>query len=142
MSILTYIRGVDMLLKECKGIELEKAKPNTSEDFFNRSEVTFIDDGGNEKTFHLLYVRYFDQHISEFTPFKQDPIFTVGSREVLFKDIVGLVCLMKNPSFRNQKRFYINSEKELKAYFKDTNFDLLPEIFNALEQKKNYELKM
>ncbi len=36
------------------GYELEKAQPNTSEDFFNRSEVTYI--LGEQKKHFLYYM--------------------------------------------------------------------------------------
>jgi hypothetical protein len=129
-----------MLIRQCKGYELEKEQPNTSEDFFNRSEVTFVEDG-IEKILHVLYVRYFEQLFPSFTPYEKDPIFTVGQREVCFKDIVALVCLLKNPSFRHRKRIYINSEKEFQRYFEYVEFDKLPEIFSAIETKSGYELK-
>ncbi|WP_286229042.1 hypothetical protein [Neobacillus mesonae] len=129
-----------MLIKECKGYELEKAKSNTSEDFFNRSELTFVEDGV-EKTLHVLYVRYFDEIFPEFTPFNQNPVFVQDSYEVDFKDIVALVCLLKNPGLRGRKRIYINSKHEFASYFEDINFAKLPEIFAALHQKNEYELR-
>ena len=128
-----------MLIKECKGFELEKEKSNTSEDFFNRSIVTFNEDG-EEKTLHVLYVRYFDEFFQEFTPYKQDPIFVQENNEVAFKDIVALVCLLKNPGLRDRKRLYINSKQDFAPYFQDINYNKLPEIFLALHQKKEYEL--
>jgi hypothetical protein len=129
-----------LLIKECIGYELEKEKANTSEDFFNRSEVSFSEDG-EEKTLHVLYVRYFDEFFQEFTPFEQDPIFTEVGREVAFKDIVALVCLLKNPGLRNRKRLYISSKQEFASYFQDINFAKLSEIFLSLNQKKSYELR-
>lgn len=129
-----------MQIKECKGYELEKEKSNTSEDFFNRSEVTFVDEG-TEKTLHVLYVKYFDQLFSEFTPFSQDPIFVQEGLEIMFKDIVALVCLLKNPELRRRKRLYINSKQEFAMYFQDIDFSKLPEIFLALKQNKSYELR-
>jgi len=128
-----------LLIKECKGFELEKEKSNTSEDFFNRSIVTFNEDG-EEKTLHVLYVRYFDEFFQEFTPYKQDPIFVQENNEVAFKDIVALVCLLKNPGLRDRKRLYINSKQDFASYFQDINYNKLPEIFLALHQKKEYEL--
>lgn len=125
-----------MLINQCGGYELEKEKSNTSEDFFNRSEVTFVDDG-EEKTLHVLYVRYFEEFFNEFTPYEQDPIFD----DVEFKDIVALVCLIKNPGLRHRKRVYINSRHEFAAFFQDIDFKKLPEIFQSLKQNKNYELK-
>ncbi|WP_026573343.1 hypothetical protein [Bacillus sp. UNC438CL73TsuS30] len=125
-----------MLINQCSGYELEKEKSNTSEDFFNRSEVTFEDEG-EEKTLHVLYLRYFDEMFNEFTPYQQDPIFD----EVEFKDIVALVCLIKNPGLRHRKRVYINSKHEFAAYFQDIDFNKLPDIFQSLKQNKSYELK-
>ena len=66
-----------MLIKECMGYELEKEKSNTSEDFFNRSEVTFVEDG-EVRTLHVLYLRYFDEFLHEFTPYQQDPVWSKG----------------------------------------------------------------
>lgn len=129
-----------MLLTLCKGYELEKEKPNTSEDFFNRSEVVF-QENGEEKTLHVLYVRYFDEQISEFTPYKADPIFQAGGEEITFKDIVALICLLKNPGFRHRKRVYINSIAEFASYFKDIDYSKLPDIFNGLAKNKGYELR-
>lgn len=127
-----------MLLKKCEGYELEKEKSNTSEDFFNRSEVVYVENG-KEKTLHVLYVRYFDEVISEFTPYSENPIFKSGSKEIYFKDIVALVCLIKNSKLRDRKRLYINSKVEFASYFQDVDFTKLPEIFNQLEQ--GFELK-
>ncbi|MBS4215804.1 MULTISPECIES: hypothetical protein [Neobacillus] len=129
-----------MLIKECKGYELEKEKSNTSEDFFNRSEITFMEDG-TEKTLHVLYVRYFDTTFQEFTPFKQDPIFAQDGLEVSLKDIVALVCLLKNPGLRGRKRLYINSKQEFASYFQGINFEKLPEIFSSLKQQNGYQLR-
>jgi len=129
-----------MLIRQCGGYELEKELPNTSEDYFNRSEVRFVENG-EERTLHVLYVRYFDELFPSFTPYEKDPIFTAGEREVTFKDLVALVCLLKNPSFRHRKRIYINSEKELVRYFEYIDFDKLPQIFSALGTGKGYELK-
>ena len=67
-----------MKIISCHGYELQKAQPNTSEDFFNRSEVTFVDDDGTERTLHVLYVRYFDERFFEWTPYEQDPVFQIG----------------------------------------------------------------
>ncbi len=129
-----------LLIKECIGYELEKEKSNTSEDFFNRSEVTFFEDAV-EKTLHVLYVRYFDECIHEFTLYQQNPIVTKDDVEVTFKDIVALVCLLKNPGLRNRKRLYINSKHEFASYFQDINFDKLPEIVLTVKQNKHFELR-
>jgi hypothetical protein len=140
MQSMSIRSAIKLLIKECKGYELEKEKSNTSEDFFNRSEITFLEDG-TEKTLHVLYVRYFDQISPEFTPYQEDPIFVLDGNNIFFKDIVALVCLLKNPGLRTRKRIYINSKQEFASYFQDINFSKLPEIFSSLKQKNGYELK-
>lgn len=129
-----------MEIKQCEGYELQKEKPNTSEDFFNRSDVTFTVDG-EERVFHLLYVRYFDEFVQECTPFEEDPLFTAGNREVTFRDIVALVFLMKNPGYRERKRVYINQEREFKKTFEDMEFDRIKEVFEEIETKGSYEVR-
>ncbi|WP_108672305.1 hypothetical protein [Peribacillus acanthi] len=128
-----------MLLKLCKGYELEKEKSNTSEDFFNRSEVTYIEDG-EEKTLHVLYVRYFDEHISTYTPFNQDPVFTVNESPVFFKDLVALACLIKFPGYRNRKRVYISSQREFESHFQGIELERFEEIFKSLNVNQSYKL--
>ncbi|WP_163101049.1 hypothetical protein [Peribacillus alkalitolerans] len=129
-----------MLIKTCKGYELEKEKSNTSEDFFNRSEVTYIEDG-EEKTLHVLYVRFFDEHFSTYTPFKHDPVFTVDNRPVHFKDLVALACLIKFPGYRNRKRVYISSEREFENHFQGINLEKFEEIFISLNENNGYSLQ-
>jgi len=129
-----------MLIRECEGYELEKELPNTSEDYFNRSVVRFVENG-EEKALHVLYVRYFDELFPTFTPYGKDPVFAVGGRDVTFKDLVALVCLLKNPSFRHRKRVYINSEKELAHSFEHIDFEKIPQIFSAIQARGEYEVK-
>ena len=125
-----------MFIKKCCGYELHKEKPNTSEDYFNRSEVVYVEEG-EEKILQVLYLRYFDEKLNEFTPYNQDPIF----EEVTFKDIVALACLMKNPRFRHRKHIYINTISEFMSYFQDIDFAEFPNIFRSLKEKQGFELK-
>lgn len=127
------------MIKECRGYELVKEQSNTSEDFFNRSEIIFSEEG-TEKTLHVLYVRYFEEIFPEITPFTNEPLFIEGGREVMFKDIVALVCLLKNPGLRKRKRLYISSKQEFVSYFQGINFQKLSEVFRSLGQKQTYEL--
>ncbi|WP_071395637.1 hypothetical protein [Bacillus tuaregi] len=122
-----------MLIKGCSGYELQKEKPNTSEDFFNRSEL-IIEENGRERVFRVLYLRYFEENLQEFTPFEQNPIFSVGTREVELKDIVALACLIKQPEFRNRKRVYIKEAAEFSNCFKDVDIEKLKRVFQELEQ--------
>ncbi|WP_077618655.1 hypothetical protein [Bacillus sinesaloumensis] len=129
-----------MLIKNCSGFELEKTLKNTFEDFFNQSEVVFVEDG-EEKRFQVLYLRYFEEQFTTFTPFTEDPVYTIDTNEVHFKDLVAIVCLLKNPSFRNRKRLYINDQKQFEEQFKGIQLDRLKEIFTHLHHKKSFEVK-
>jgi hypothetical protein len=128
-----------MIIKEISGYELEKELPNTSEDFFNRSLVKFERDG-EEETFHLLYVRFFEENMNETTPFEQNPIFTIGDREFLLADIVALVAFLKDEETKNRKRIYINEEKEFKKLFNDINIEYMKEIATALQQSGSFKI--
>ncbi|EFV77646.1 hypothetical protein HMPREF1013_02147 [Bacillus sp. 2_A_57_CT2] len=119
---------------------MKKKSRTLRKTFFNRSEIVFEEDG-QEKTFHVLYVRFFDESMNEFTPYEQDPVFIAGSREVQFKDLVALSCLLKNPGFRHRKRIYLNSKADFASYFQDLDFSKLPSIFEALENKKSFDLR-
>lgn len=130
-----------MKIISCHGYELQKAQPNTSEDFFNRSEVTFVDDDGTERTLRVLYVRYFDERFSQWTPYEQDPVFQAGGKDVYFKDIVALVCLLADPSLRTRKRVYVSEEEELRRYFSSIDFVKLPEVFESLARQQAYDVK-
>lgn len=127
-----------MIIKDCRGYQLEKAQSNSPEDFFNQSEVTYIEDG-EEKTFRVLYVRYFEEFVKEFTPYAANPLFTAGGKEIYLYDIAAIVCLLTTPDFRKRKRVYINQKREFASIFEGVNFERLPEIFEALQQKKEYK---
>ncbi|WP_442594645.1 hypothetical protein [Neobacillus sp. D3-1R] len=129
-----------MIIKECKGYELEKEKPNTSEDYFNRSEITYVEDGV-EKSLHVLYVRYYEEHFKQYTPFEENPFFNVNGTDIYIKDIVALVCLLKNPGLRHRKRLYINTEKEFQFCFQDMNIEKLKELLTDLNGKNQVEIK-
>jgi hypothetical protein len=129
-----------MLIKQCVGYELEKEKSNTSEDFFNRSEVTFVEDG-KEKTLHVLYVRYFDELIGSITSFEADPVFKAGSRDIHLRDLVAVAALLKNPGYRHRKRVYINVQNEFADIFKGLEFNKFHEIFEGIEQKGAFEVR-
>lgn len=129
-----------MIIKQCRGYELEKSKKNTSEDFFNQSEVTFVEQD-EERMFQVLYLRYFDELMDKFTPFEQDPIFEAADREVTFKDIVAIACLLKNPEFKKRKRVYINTEKEFSALFQGLDFEKLTKLMRDVEENQGAEVQ-
>lgn len=129
-----------LIIKECKGYELVKELPNTSEDYFNKSEVHYVVEG-KEQSLTILYVRFFEEQMAEYVPYKENPLFQVGSRSVELKDLVALVCLMKNSSYINRKRVYINSQQEFAALFQKIDFEKLKTIFQALEDQQSFTLE-
>ena len=116
-----------MFIKRIRGYELEKEKSNTSEDFFNRSEVEFVEDG-KVRTIHLLYVRYFDEKIAEHAPFGQESNSAGDGSKTAYKDMAALAWLLQHPEARHRKRIYINSEREY------------AELFNHLDASKFLDL--
>lgn len=128
-----------MIIKKSIGYELEKEKSNTSEDFFNRSELTYIDEG-KEKTLHVLYLRYFDELFTEFVPFENDPMFNAGGKDIYFKDLVALACMIKNPGLRSRKRLYLHTQKEFASYFKGIDYSKVQGIFESVEAKGSFDL--
>jgi len=129
-----------MQLLQCKGEELEKEKKNSPEDFFNESRLTYSDKG-SEHEFRVLYVRYFEEDISSFTPFDEEPILTYGEQTFYLKDIVALVVLIKNPGYKNRKRLYINQQQEFEELFKDLKWDKLKQVLMKLADGKGYDLE-
>lgn len=123
-----------------KGYELEKSYPTTSEDLFNRSEVTLIIDGF-EHTFSVLYVRTFFEKLWEVVPYEKNPIFQYENHEFRLEDIIALVILIKNTELKNRKRMYINDFDELSSHFKDFNFEKLKDVFIGLIGRGKYFVK-
>lgn len=132
--------GLKMIIKECKGYELVKEKPNTSEDYFNRSEITYEEDGV-EKHLHVLFVRYYEENFEQHTPFTENPVLTVNGTEIYIRDMVALICLLKNPGLRHRKRLYINTEKEFQFYFQEMNFEKIKELLTELIKNNRVEVK-
>jgi hypothetical protein len=129
-----------MIIKECKGYELEKEKPNTSEDYFNRSEITYEEDGV-EKHLHVLYVRYYEENFKTLTPFEENPVYHLNGRDIFIRDMFALICLLKNPGLRHRKRIYINTEKEFQFYFQEIDFEKIKGLLNELIIKQRVEIK-
>ncbi|MGU3368457.1 hypothetical protein [Bacillus mycoides] len=128
-----------MIIIGYAGYELEKAKPNTSEDFFNRSEVTYILNN-QEKTFSVLYVRYFEEILQEITPFEGNPVYKVEEQDVYLRDIVAIACLVKDKELRAQKRLYLNVVTDFQRYFDEGTVVKVQEILAELHKNKRVEI--
>ncbi|EJQ10381.1 hypothetical protein IE3_03957 [Bacillus cereus BAG3X2-1] len=128
-----------MIIIGYAGYELEKAKPNTSEDFFNRSEVTYVLNN-QEKTFSVLYVRYFEEILQEITPFEGNPVYKVEEQDVYLRDIVAIACLVNNKELRTQKRLYLNEVTDFQRYFDEGTVVKVQEILAELHKNKRVEI--
>ncbi|EOP56957.1 MULTISPECIES: hypothetical protein [Bacillus] len=128
-----------MIIIGYAGYELEKAKPNTSEDFFNRSEVTYVLNN-QEKTFSVLYVRYFEEILQEITPFEGNPVYKVEEQDVYLRDIVAIACLVNNKELRAQKRLYLNEVTDFQRYFDEGTVVKVQEILAELHKNKRVEI--
>lgn len=109
-----------MNVMRLSGMELEKEKPNTSEDFFNRSEAVY-GDGGREKTFQLLYVRYFEDMLAAKLGWDKDAVLEASGRTYGIKDIAALAVLMADEGNKNKRKAYINDFDEFAKLFTDDN---------------------
>lgn len=128
-----------MIIIGYAGYELEKAQPNTSEDFFNRSEVTYILNN-QEKTFSVLYVRYFEEILQEITSFEGNPVYKVEEQDVYLRDIVAIACLVKDKELRAQKRLYLNEVTDFQRYFDEGTVVKVQEILAELHKNKRVEI--
>ncbi|MGG0152987.1 MULTISPECIES: hypothetical protein [Bacillus] len=128
-----------MIIIGYAGYELEKAQPNTSEDFFNRSEVTYILNN-QEKTFSVLYVRYFEEILQEITSFEGNPVYKVEEQDVYLRDIVAIACLVNNKELRAQKRLYLNEVTDFQRYFDEGTVVKVQEILAELHKNKRVEI--
>ncbi|MFJ7307129.1 hypothetical protein [Peribacillus frigoritolerans] len=129
-----------MRIVACNGFGLEKEKSNSPEDFFNRSVIQYIKDG-EEKTLNVLYLRYFDEMVTLWTPYPANPLFKSLNRDIYMADIIAMVCLLKDPGLVNRKRIYINAEKELAGYFENIDFEKLEKVFISIDQAKPYDIE-
>ena len=120
-----------MKLKQCKGYELIKAQPNTFEDFFTQSEVTFYLDG-EERTLHVLYVKFFEEQTREFVPYSVEPLFQAGDRDIYLRDIVALIYLLQHPQGKSRKRIFVNDQHEFSEYLKNANYEEIESMVRQL----------
>lgn len=120
-----------MEILSCIGYELEKEKPNSPEEFFNRSTVTYRQNG-QLKEFQVIYIRYFEEVL-----FKQEEEDLSSVKELLtdypVKDIFALLCLLQNSRFQERKRVYINSESLFLTMFKNFPYIQMREILNKMK---------
>jgi hypothetical protein len=111
-----------LLIHHIEGKELEKEKPNTSEDFFNRSEASY-EWNGEKHTLHLLYVRFFEEKLED--ELTNDPFWKPYLQSFKIRDLAALAALAKHEKFLKRKRVYINDYEEFRNLFINPDKDFL-----------------
>jgi len=125
-----------LIIYESKGYELEKAQPNTSEDFFNRSEVEYEVNGVKYKT-AVLYLRYFEEKLSTFSDLKDVTLYENGEESIYFCDTVALAIVLKNPNYIGRKRIYINEITQFSKELEGVNYEQLVQYIRGTKQNAN-----
>ncbi|MCQ6266082.1 hypothetical protein M1K46_10445 [Fictibacillus sp. WQ 8-8] len=120
-----------MKIRACTGYELEKEKPNSPEDFFNRSEV-FYEQEGQEKSFQLLYVRYFEEQL---LPRISEQLITDDGEQLAIKDIAALVCLLHLKDALERRRLYMNREENFLSLFQNVDWSDVKKIWKTVKQQ-------
>lgn len=130
-----------MFIYNCHGYELEKAQPNTSEDFFNRSEVEYEINGERFVT-HVLYVRFFEEQLSEISELNSTILYDNGEESVYFRDLVALALIIKNPAYRGRKRIYINELSQFAEELKGVDFEKLVGYARSIRQNASKRVEV
>ncbi|MDN4527335.1 hypothetical protein [Fictibacillus fluitans] len=118
-----------MKIRSCAGYELEKAKSNSPEDFFNRSEVIY-EHKGKERSFELLYVRFLEEQLQE----DLTQQLTLESGEHLaVRDIAALACLLQADGHLERRKVYINDQNEFSALFQNLDWNKLKRIWDRVK---------
>ena len=125
-----------MYIYNCHGYELVKAQSNTSEDFFNRSEVEYEYNGQKIVT-SVLYVRFFEEQLSEVSDLKTARLYENGDHSVDFRDIVALALIIKNPDYRGRKRIYINELDQFVKELQGADLNKLVGYVRSIKQNSN-----
>ena len=138
-DINVHLGGIELIVKRCTGYELQKEKTNSPEDFFNRSEVTFVEDE-KEHTLSVLYVRYFEESFEQYVPYSTNPLFNAEGKDIYLKDIVALICLLNQSNRTKRKRIYISEQNVFVSYLENADYHAVEEVFKSLQTKGSYHL--
>jgi len=130
-----------LFIYNCHGYELVKAQSNTSEDFFNRSEVEYEINGQKFVT-SVLYVRFFEEQLPEMSEIKSTTFYDNGNETVELRDIVALAFIIKNPAYRGRKRIYINEINQFVNELEGVDFDQLVGYARGIKQNANNKVKV
>jgi hypothetical protein len=123
------------------GYQLEKSVPTSPEDGFVRSEVGYMD-GGEEKVFSIVYLEFFEHHLQQFSPFQEDPIYTVGDKQYVFKEIAAFTVLISNPSLIKTKRLYVHDLEQFIKLFKKTDWEYIKQCMIKFVNEANFPINV
>jgi hypothetical protein len=119
-----------LLIHHFEGIELEKEKPNTSEDFFNRSDASY-EINGEHYTLHLLYVRFFEEKLED--ELTQHNFWKNYLETYKIRDLAALAALGNNEKYLKRKRVYMNDYEEFKNLFVHCDQKKLNELLRPFD---------
>jgi len=105
-----------MRILEFGGIEMQKESKTSFQDYFNESFL-WIEDQGKKRRFSIVYLRYFEEKMDLFTPFKENPILSYGDKEYHLRDVLALIYFLRFPKNRGRKRLYIPNGEDFANIF-------------------------
>ncbi|WP_102027152.1 hypothetical protein [Salirhabdus sp. Marseille-P4669] len=126
---------------QIRGYQLEKSVATSPEDAFVRSEVIYHLNK-EEKTLSLLFLEYFDQKRSEFTPFNDDPIMTIGEIDYTFKDVAALAALLNNPHLSRQKRIYIHDFTHFRDLYENMDWEIVKQALLKISNDSTFHVSI
>ena len=139
IKVKSICGGMALEIVRVHGEQLEKSSPTSPEDGFIRSEV-YYKSGDEERVLTLLYLEFFQQDLSAFTPFEEDPIYTVGEKEFYFKEIAALAALINNPFLEKQKRVDKHDIEAFHKLYENIDWDTVKQAVMKIANNAGYPL--
>ncbi len=109
------------------GFEMEKEMKTSFQDYFNESYLEIMDQG-RKRRFTIVYLRYFEEKMEDYTPFTGNPICTLNGRGYNLRDVFALIFFWKHPEKRKRKRIYISNGDEFSDSLKDVRKEWVEEL--------------
>ncbi|MDM5199572.1 hypothetical protein QUF79_16260 [Fictibacillus enclensis] len=116
-------------IRSFAGYELQKAKSNSPEDLFNRSEVKYTHQG-KDRSFELLYVRFLEEQLPDLT----EQLTMENGEQLAVKDIAALACLLQADGYLERRKVYINNQDQFSILFQNLDWNKVKKIWVQLEQ--------
>lgn len=115
------------------GFEMEKEMKTSFQDYFNESYLDIIEHG-RKRRFTIVYLRFFEDNMEDYTLFTGNPICTINGRGYNLREVFALIYFFKHPEKRSRKRIYISDGEVFSESLKDVRKELVEElIIHALK---------